>query len=75
MNVLPWPGALVRPDFAAEQARNFAADRQAQAGAAVFAAGAAVGLLERLEDDLLLLRRDADAGVGDGERDDRSAPG
>ena len=28
-----------------------------------------VGLLERLEDDLLLLGRDADAGVGDLERD------
>ena len=38
-------------------------------GAAVLAAGAAVGLLEGLEDDLLLVRRDADAGVGDRERD------
>ncbi len=33
--------------------------------------GAGVGLLERLEDQLLLLGRDADAGVADGERDDR----
>ena len=29
-----------------------------------------IGLLERLEDDLLLLRRNADAGIGDLERDD-----
>src|SRR5262249_47942616 len=37
-------------------------------GAAILAAGRGVGLLERLEDDLLLLERDADAGVGDLER-------
>src|SRR5437870_4335651 len=43
----------------------------ADAGAAVLAAGAAVGLLERLEDDLLLVVLDADAGVAHGERDDR----
>ena len=35
--------------------RQLAADGQAQAGAAVLAAGAAVGLLEGLEDDLLLV--------------------
>ena len=58
-----------QPNFAAEQARHFAADRQAQARAAVLAARAAVGLLERLEDDLLLLRRNADAGIGHRERD------
>ena len=67
VNVLPLPGVLTQADLAAQQPRQFAADRQAQAGAAVLAAGAAVGLLERLEDDLLLVRRDADAGVGDGE--------
>ena len=43
--------------FAAEQAGDFADDRKAQAGAAVLARGARVGLLERLEHDLLLLRR------------------
>ena len=63
VNVLPSPGCAGQPDFAAEQARDFAADRQAQARAAVLAAGATVGLLERFEDDLLLLRRNADAGV------------
>ena len=70
MNVLPCPTALRQPDLAAEQLGNFAADRQAEAGAAVLAAGRAVGLLERFEDDLVLVRRDADAGVFDLERDD-----
>jgi hypothetical protein len=62
VNVLPRRHAA-QADFAAEQVRQLAADGQAQAGAAVFAAGAGVGLLERLEDELLLFRRDADAGV------------
>ena len=56
-------GRADQPDLAAEQPGDFAADRQAQARAAVLAARAAVGLLERLEDDLLLVRRNADAGV------------
>ena len=64
-------GLAAQLDLAAEQVRQLAADRQAEAGAAVFAAGAGVGLLERLEDDALLLRRDADAGVGDLERHHR----
>ena len=50
-------GDAREPDFAAQQRRQLAADGQAQAGAAVLAAGAGVGLLEGLEDDLLLLRR------------------
>src|SRR5262249_6472528 len=48
------------------------ADGEAEAGAAVLAAGAAVRLLERLEDDLLLVRRDADAGVAHGDRERRA---
>ncbi len=56
-------------DFAAQQAGDFAADGQAQAGAAIAAAGAAVGLLEGLENDLLLVGRNADAGVRDREGD------
>jgi hypothetical protein len=52
-------------DFAAEQAGEFAADGKAETGAAVFAAGRGVGLLERLEDDALLRGLDADAGVAD----------
>ena len=59
-----------QPDFAAQQHGQFAADRQAQAGAAVFARRAGVGLLECLEDEPLLLRRDADAGVLDRKGDD-----
>ena len=51
VKVLPSPGVLSTRQLAAEQAGDLAADRQAQAGAAVLAAGAALGLLERLEDD------------------------
>ena len=68
-------GRAAQLDFAAEQAGQFAADGQAQAGAAVLAAGAGVGLLEGLEDDALLFRRDADAGVGDLEGDDGTGAG
>ena len=64
-----------QPDFAAEQPRQLAADRQAQAGAAVLAAGRAVRLLERLEDDLLLVGGDADAGVGHREGQHARRPG
>ena len=72
MKVLPFPGLAREADLAAQQRRQLAADRQAEAGAAVLAAGARVGLLERLEDQLLLLGRDADAGVRDRERDRRA---
>ena len=61
-------------DLAAQQHGQLAADGQAQAGAAVLARGAGVGLLEGLEDEPLLLRRDADAGVLDGEGDHLLAP-
>ena len=50
-------------DRAAEQTRDLAADGEPEPGAAVLAAGRAVGLLEGLEDELLLLERDADARV------------
>ena len=63
------PGRADELDLAAEELRELAADREAQARAAVLAAGRAVGLLERLEDDLLLVRRDADAGVAHREGD------
>ena len=75
MNVLPSPAALVEPDLAAEQPGDLAADGEAEARAAVLAARAAVGLLEGLEDDLLLVAGDADARVGDRERDDRLRAG
>ena len=62
-----------QPDLAAEQRRQLAADGEAETGAAVLAAGAGVGLLERLEDQPLLLGRDADAGVADLDARPRSA--
>ena len=49
-------GRAAELNFAAEQAGEFAADGEAEAGAAVLAAGAGVGLLEGLEDDALLFR-------------------
>ena len=63
MKVEPWPGWLETHDLAAEKPRDLAADREAEAGAAVLAARGAVGLLEGLEDDALLVLGDADAGV------------
>src|SRR3989442_9980304 len=54
-------------ELAAEEPRQLATDREPEPGAAVLAAGAAVGLLERLEDDSLLVGRDADAGIADRE--------
>ncbi len=50
-------------NLAAQQVRQLAGDRQAQARAAITSVGGAIGLAERLEDRRLLLRRDADAGV------------
>ena len=58
-------------NFAAEQAGEFAADRKTETRAAVFAARACVGLLERLEDDPLLFGGNSDTGVGNRERYDR----
>src|SRR5690606_14107962 len=52
-------------DFSAQKPRQFAADRQPQPGAAILTAGRAVGLLECLEDDLLLVVRNADPGIAD----------
>src|SRR5580704_5505181 len=56
-------------DFTAQQARKLSADGEPKPGAAIFAAGRGVGLLESLEDDLLFLQRNANAGVGDLECD------
>ena len=58
------PARLARDDdLAAEKPRDLAADGEAEARAAVLAARRAVGLLEGLEDDALLVLGDADAGV------------
>src|SRR5438552_11385071 len=50
-------------DLPAKQAGQLTADRQPEAGAAVLPARRAVGLLKCLEDDPLLVCRDADAGI------------
>ena len=74
MNVLPCARRARHGDLAAEQADELAADREAEPGAAVEASGRAVALRERLEDPLLLLVVDADAGVADREGDDGRRP-
>src|SRR5690606_25543965 len=62
-------GLALQLQLAAEELRELAADREPEPGAAVLAGRARVGLLKRLEYDLLLVERDADAGVDDLERD------
>src|SRR5437763_275895 len=49
--------------------RELAADGQTQAGTAEAAARAGIRLLKRLEDDFLLVGRNADAGVAHGKSD------
>ena len=64
VNVLPTPGideSLISPPSRLASSRLIASPRP---GAAVLARRAGVGLLERFENDLLFLRRDADAAVG-----------
>ena len=58
-------------DFASKQVRQLAADGKTKSGTAVFAAGARIGLLKCLEDQLLLFDGNTDAGVGYLERDHR----
>ena len=58
-------------DRPAHQGHQPRGDRQAQAGAAVLARGRPVLLLEGAEDLLLLVARDADAGVAHGEQQRR----
>ena len=57
VNVLPRP-TCSRPRRHRRQLRELGADREAEPGAAVFAVRAAVGLPERLEDDVELVARD-----------------
>ena len=69
MKVLPCPGTLTRrisPPSSVASSRLMARPRPVPP---YLPAGAGVGLLERLEDQPLLLRRDADAGVGDVDGD------
>ena len=62
-------GHARQADLATEQLGQLAADRQSKPRPAVLAAGGPVGLLEGLEDDLLLVTGDADAGVRHGKSD------
>ena len=55
-------------DLAAKERRELAADGEAKTGSAVLTAGAGVRLLERFEDQALLFRSDANAGVRDLDR-------
>ena len=63
----PLPRLARQPDPAAHHLDQMRRDRQPQSGAAVAAGRRRVGLHERPEDLPLLVLRDADAGVGDGE--------
>ena len=65
------PGGAVDADLTAHAFHQPLADRQAQAGAALAAAGALVHLGEGVEQVLLQVRRQAVAGVGDGDLDHR----
>ena len=63
VNTEPWPGTLSTAMRAADQFGERARQRQAEPGALDLALQAIVDLGELLEDLLLILRRDADAGV------------
>src|SRR6266566_1201520 len=65
-------GRAGQANLPAEQPRDFPANRQAEARAAVFAAGAAIGLLEGFKDELLFLRRNADSRITDREGNHRT---
>src|SRR5262249_15392641 len=58
---------------AAHHARELARDGKAEPRAAEALSGRGIGLAELLEQLCLLLRRHADAGVGDGELDEAAA--
>src|SRR5271165_2315392 len=60
-------GGASQLNLTSQQTSQFAADRQPQPGPAVLAAGAGICLLESLEDDALLVRRNSDASISDFE--------
>ena len=74
MKVLPSPGVLSDANLTTKQTGNLAADREPQTGAAVFAAGGSVRLLEGFEDDSLLLSGNADARIADREGNHFTGP-
>ena len=62
-------------DFTAQQYSQFAADGEPESRPAIFAGRTGIRLLESFENQPLLLRRHADAGVRDRERDHLLAHG
>ncbi|MNC87700.1 hypothetical protein D3C83_34480 [compost metagenome] len=63
-------GNAAYADFAPEEPRQFATDGEPEPGAPILAAGCSVSLLERFENDPLLVGRDPDPGVGHGKCSD-----
>src|SRR5262245_46128933 len=59
-------------DLAPKQTRDFRADSKTQTGAAIVAARTALSFMDRLKDNLLSSRGNADASVAHGERDHRA---
>src|SRR4051812_44036925 len=52
-----------QPKLSTHQAHQLRTDSETQSRASEFACCRAVGLLERFKDDLVLFRRDTDAGI------------
>src|SRR3954452_4537586 len=67
MNELPVPGRARHRQLAAHQAGEAPRDRQSKAGAAKPPRDAVVGLDEILENPLVHVGRDADAGIANGD--------
>src|ERR1035438_5843802 len=65
-------GRTAKLNFAAQQACEFTADRQPQAGPAVLAARARICLLKGLEDDALFIQSNSNTRIGYLEGDHRS---
>src|SRR5690606_21981377 len=66
----PLAGLAVDPELPAQEIGDLAADGEAEPGTTVLAVRPTVRLLKRLEDDVVLLARDADPGVAHVEGDD-----
>src|SRR5581483_5276822 len=64
------PRCTLDLDLAAEQPRDFPADREPQPRPAVLPARRPIRLLKGFEDDLLLVEGNADAGIDDREGHD-----
>ena len=56
-------------NLSAEETSDFTTDREAESGPPELSTRCSIGLLERLEDDPLLILRNPDTGVGDRKGD------